>query len=141
MLGIFGREGVFAAAVWELSQSRPLPRRGLRGFRGTTTATGARFGDTSIGAATSNHVDTSLYASVDEGRDDRVVVVAINKTSGPVTAEILVTHPVDLLRGQAWQVTPASATPVRGPEVAATARNAFRVTLAPSSVTTIAIER
>jgi hypothetical protein len=70
-----------------------------------------------------------------------MVLVAINKTSGPVTADVLVTHPVDLLRGQAWQVTSASAAPVRGPEVAATARNAFRVTLAPASVTTVAIER
>jgi hypothetical protein len=140
VLGILGREDVFAAAVWELSQGNRFLDAGFGAFVDYDGA-GGRFGDTSIGAATSNHVDTSVYASADEGQDGRMVLVAINKTSGPVTADVLVTHPVDLLRGQAWQVTSVSAAPVRGPEVAATARNAFRVTLAPASVTTVAIER
>jgi hypothetical protein len=140
VLGIFGREDVFAAALWELTGASPFTSAGFAAFCNYDGA-GARFGDTSIGAASSNAIDASVYASVDDGRDDRLVVVAINKTSGPLVAEILITHPVDLTRGQSFQVSAASATPARGPEVTSTARNAFRITLAPSSVTTVALLR
>jgi len=53
---------------------------------------GSRFGDTSVGAATTDHETTSIYASVDQARDDRMVLVAVNKSTGPTTAENLVTH-------------------------------------------------
>ena len=75
---------------------------------------GGRFGDTSVGASTSNHETTSVYASVDEGRDDRMVIVAVNKSTGPTSGEILVTHPVDFARAQTWQIGASSASPVRG---------------------------
>ena len=97
-LGIFGREDVFAAALWDL-------QGGMRYVDGAFAlfcnydGGGGRFGDTSIGASTSNHETTSVYASVDQGRDDRMVIVAVNKSTGPTTAEILVTHPVDFARG------------------------------------------
>ena len=102
-LGIFGREDVFAAALWDL-------QGGMRYVDGAFAlycnydGAGGRFGDTSIGAATSNHETTSVYASVDEGRDDRMVLVAVNKSTGPTRAEILVTHPVDFARAQTWQI-------------------------------------
>jgi hypothetical protein len=139
-LGIFGREDLFAAALWDLSG-------GMRYVDGAFAlycnydGAGGRFGDTSIGAATSNHETTSVYASVDEGRDDRMVLVAVNKSTGPTTAEVLVTHPVDFARGQVWQIGASSATPARGPDLAPTARNAFRLEMPASSVTTVVLTR
>jgi len=102
---------------------------------------GGSFGDTSIGASTSNYETTSVYASVDESRDDRMVIVAINKSTGPTTAEILVAHTVDFARGQTWQVGASSSSPVRGPDLAPAARNAFRLEMPASSVTTIVLSR
>ena len=140
VLGIFGREDLFAATLWDLSG-------GMRYVDGAFAlycnydGAGGRFGDTSIGAATSNHETTSVYASVDEGRDDRMVLVAVNKSTGPTSAEVLVTHPVDFARGQAWQIGAASATPARGPDLAPTARNAFRLEMPASSVTTVVLTR
>jgi hypothetical protein len=139
-LGIFGREDLFAATLWDLSG-------GMRYVDGAFAlycnydGAGGRFGDTSIGAATSNHETTSVYASVDSGRDDRMVLVAVNKSTGPTAAEVLVTHPVDFARGQVWQIGASSATPVRGSDLAPTARNAFRLEMPASSVTTVVLTR
>jgi len=140
VLGIFGREDLFAATLWDLSG-------GMRYVDGAFAlycnydGAGGRFGDTSIGAATSNHETTSVYASVDAGQDDRMVLVAVNKSTGPTTAEVLVTHPVDFARGQVWQIGAVSATPARGPDLAPTARNAFRLEMPASSVTTVVLTR
>jgi len=140
VLGIFGREDLFAATLWDLSG-------GMRYVDGAFAlycdydGAGGRFGDTSIGAATSNHETTSVYASVDAGQDDRMVLVAVNKSTGPTTAEVLVTHPVDFARGRVWQVGAVSATPARGPDLAPTARNAFRLEMPASSVTTVVLTR
>ena len=139
-LGIFGREDVFAAALWDL-------QGGMRYVDGAFAlycnydGAGGRFGDTSIGASTSNHETTSVYASVDRGRDDRMVIVAINKSTGPTSAEILVTHAVDFARAQTWQIGATSAAPVRGADLAPAARNAFRLDMSPSSVTTVVLSR
>jgi hypothetical protein len=102
---------------------------------------GGRFGDTSIGAATSNPADTSVYASVDDARDDRLVLVAVNKSTGPTTAEILVNHGVELTRGTPWQITAAAPAPARGADLPPTARNTFRLDMPPSSVTTLVLTR
>jgi hypothetical protein len=66
-----------------------------------------------------------------------MVLVAVNKSTGPTSAEILITHTLELTRGQTWQVTAASPSPSPGPPLTATARNAFRLEMPASSVTTI----
>ena len=70
-----------------------------------------------------------------------MVIVAVNKSTGPTTAEILVTHPVDFARGQTWQIGATSSSPARGPDLAPTARNAFRLEMPASSVTTLVLTR
>jgi hypothetical protein len=140
VLGILGREDVFAAAFWDL----PGGTRYVDGAFALYCAydgAGGRFGDTSVGAATTNHDTTSVYASVDDGREDRIVLVAVNKSTGPTTAEILVTHPVELARGETWQVGPSSAQPLRGPDLAPAAPNAFRLEMPGYSATTVVLSR
>ena len=72
VLGIFGREDVFAANVWASDADQTFLHAGMYAFSNYDGA-GGRFGDTSILVSNSNHEATSLYASVDEGRDDRMV--------------------------------------------------------------------
>jgi len=139
-LGIFGREDLFAAALWDLQGGTRYVDGAFALFCNYDGA-GGRFGDTSIGAATSNHEATSVYASVDEGQDDRMVLVAVNKSTGPTTADVLLNHPVDLAHGQTWQIGAASSSPVRGPDLAPAARNAFRLDMPGSSVTTVVLTR
>jgi hypothetical protein len=140
VLGIFGREDVFAAALWELQGGMRYVDGAFALFCNYDGA-GGHFGDTSVAAATSNHETTSVYASVDDGRDDRVVLVAVNKSTGATTAEILLTHPVDLSHGQTWQIGAASSSPARGPDLTAGGPNAFRLEMPASSVTTVVLTR
>jgi len=95
LLGVFGREGVFAATAWPLETV----------VNGTTLANylvaafdlyrnydghGAAVGDTTTYAQTANVEDTSVYAFTHSGDPSQVDVVAINKTSNalPVTVQI-----------------------------------------------------
>jgi hypothetical protein len=96
LLGIFGREGVFAATAWPLksitSSSGALTNYLVAAYDLYRNYDGAGgvVGDTSVRATTSSDHDSSVYAfshSTDPGRVD---VVAINKTSSalPVTIRI-----------------------------------------------------
>jgi len=55
--------------------------------------------------------------------------------------DVVITHTVDLVRGQSYQITAASPAVVRGPALAPAARNLFRLELPASSVTTLVLER
>ena len=138
VLGIFGREDVFAAALWDLNGGTSFIDAAFAAYRNFDGA-GGRFGDTSLEAATSDDAASSLYASVDEGRDDRLVLVAINKTGAPLAAELQLDHPVELARGETWQLTSAAPALRRGPQLATAGRNAFRLELPASSVTTLVL--
>jgi hypothetical protein len=140
VLGVFGREDVFAATLWDLSGGTRYADGAFALYRNYDGA-GGRFGDVSVGATTSNHETTSVYASVDDGGEDRMVIVAVNKSTGPTTAEILVTHPVDFARGETWRIGAGSPSPARGPDLAPTARNAFRLEMPGSSATTVVLTR
>ena len=135
-LGIFGREDLFAAALWDLSG-------GTRFIDGAFAAycdfdgAGGRFGDTAIAAASSDQATATIYASVDAAEDQRMVLVAVNKSTGPTTADLLITHALGLTHGRTWQITSSSPVPSPGPALTAAAPNSFRIELPGSSVTTI----
>jgi hypothetical protein len=138
VLGIFGREGVFAAQAWASDPAEAFLHAGFYAFV-DYDGQGGRFGDTSVQAATSNHEATSVYASVDEGRDDRVVVVAVNKSTGAANAELVVAHPRALGTARTFQVTSGSAALVAGPALPAGA-GMLRIRLPGLSVTTLVLE-
>jgi hypothetical protein len=140
VLGIFGREELFAATRWELTGQNAYSDAAFAAFCNYDGA-GGRFGDTSVSATTTNVNDTSVYASVDAGQDERVVVVAINKATAATTAEVALQHPVELTRGQAFQLTGSSPALARGPELRPSSRNTFRLELPASSVTTLVLTR
>jgi hypothetical protein len=140
VLGIFGREGLFAAALWDLGGGSRFIHAAFAAYCNYDGAL-SRFGDTAVAAATSDVQATSVYASVDQGRDDRMVIVAINKATGPNTALLAISHPVDFARGQAYQITGATPAVVKGPTLSPTARNTFQLEMPASSVTTLVLER
>jgi hypothetical protein len=140
VLGIFGREDVFAATRWGSDADLAFVSAGFAAFT-NFDGSGGRFGDTSVHAETSNVADTSVYASVDASDDRRMVIVAINKATSPTTAEITVNHSADLAQARAYQLTASSATPVASGGLSVTARNLYRLTMPGSSVTTVVLTR
>jgi O-glycosyl hydrolase len=67
------------------------------------------------------------------------VVVALNKSTGAVNAEIAIDHPRSLSTGRTFQITAATPALVPGAMAAAAGRNHFRLKLPPSSVTTLVL--
>jgi len=138
-LGVFGREGLFAATLWRLVANNNFIYGGFDMYRNFDGANGS-FGDTSIRALTSDAASTSVYASVDAGNANRMVLVCINKTDATQTAGIAVTHSVQFHTAKAYQLTSSSAQgqPQAQPDVAVTA-NSFQYTMPANSVTTLVL--
>ncbi len=139
VLGIFGREGVFAAHLWPMSDNTPYIKAAFAMFRSFDGA-GGSFGDVAVQASTSNVADTSVYASVDAANPNRMVLVVINKATTAKTAALSVTHTTAFSRAKVYQLTAASSSPARGTDVLATGANAFRYTMPAMSVSTLVLE-
>ena len=86
-LGLFGKYGVYAAALWPLQSNEKFLLGAMRMFR-SYDAHGGAFGDTSIAAQTSKPAETSIYASTDSAHPGRLVLVAINRTLTDLSAAI-----------------------------------------------------
>src|SRR5690606_17211546 len=81
VLGIFGRENVFAATLWKLgSTGHSFIYGGFEMFRDYDGANGS-FGNTAIHASNTDTASTSVYASMDAGVPGRMVIVCINKSN------------------------------------------------------------
>jgi hypothetical protein len=135
-LGIFGQQGVGAAAYWPLA---PHEEFNLAAFAALRSYDGQRagFGDTSQLASSSNVGVVTVYASHDAANPGRVVILAINKSTVAKTAAIKVADAQPFGHARVWRITSAQAAVVAAPALTAAATNAFRTTLPPMSVTVI----
>lgn len=142
MLGVFGAQGLFAAAFWPPSGTYDYALAGFRAFRGFNGAS-ANFGDISVDATSSDVSKVAVYTSEDSGTPGRVVIVAINRsTSSQVTDINGIT-----LSGNAsvYQMTASTAqgqTPVHPVLLGTTPVSgmSFQLTLPALSVTTIDVQ-
>jgi hypothetical protein len=136
VLGVFGREDVFAAAVWMMNASNPFLYGGFAMYR-NYDGNGGAFGDTSVATSTTSIDATSIYASVSSADPTKVIAVAINKAANPTSATITLNHATQLAAADVYTLTSASATPAKGASLAASGANTFSYTLPPRSVSTL----
>lgn len=120
-----------------LRDEKPVPVKRSAIDRGDLVDTGARFGDTSIQAITSDPEKTSIYASVDAAEPGRTVLVAINKTGGPLSAAVTLAANADYQSVDVWQLTGAAPTLVSVPGPALVDTNAFQLPLPAYSVSVV----
>jgi hypothetical protein len=92
-LGVFGREGVGLATLWELNGNESFTYAAFRAFRNYDGA-GATFGDLSSHATSSDNATASVYASVSSADAQKVTIVAINKGTTAKKAAIPITAPL-----------------------------------------------
>lgn len=129
-LGVFGREGVFAATLWPQAGLYAQPWAGdgtkayayafaaFRMFRNYDGA-GGKFGDTGLKATTTNAEFSSIYASRDSAGS--IVLIAINKTSTIRPARIVIMGANGLRTGKVFSLTSASSKPLRKADLDLTA--------------------
>lgn len=140
VLGIFGREDVFAATLWRTGENAgSFTYGGFAMFRNYDGLYGT-FGDTSIQASTGNIADTSVYASLQGGNPARMMIVGINKATSARTADVQVTGPVPYARGRVWQLTSASSTPQSAGSVTLEPDNTFFLDMPAMSVVTVELD-
>jgi hypothetical protein len=137
VLGVFGREGLFAASMWEMSGTNSNFIFGGFAMYRNYDGAGATFGDTSVSAVNSAIDKASVYASVHGAARTNVIVVAINKQTTAKIAGITVKHTSALANADVYTLTSAAAAPKKGTAITAVATNAFRYTMPPRSVTTL----
>jgi glycosyl hydrolase family 44 len=138
VLGIFGREGLFAANLWRLASNNNFIYGAFESFRNYDGANGS-FGNTSIRATNTDVVNASAYASVNAGDSGRMVVVAINKADSAQTAGIAVTHTTQFHTAQVYTLTSANSAPQRQADINITLTNAFQYSMPANSVTTLVL--
>ncbi|HEY4303883.1 MAG TPA: glycoside hydrolase family 44 protein [Gemmatimonadaceae bacterium] len=145
VLGIFGRERVFAASIWPAANGATY-RNGDDGRAYGYTfgafdmflnydGNGARFGDNGIVSTTSDAVRSSVYASVDSA--NRLVIVAINKSLEPQPVTIGITGRT-ATRAQAYVLAAGSTRPRHQADVAGTGGQ-LAYTMPAMSVTTLVV--
>ena len=138
-LGVFGSQGVFAAAFWPPGGTYSYALAGFRAFRGFDGGS-ASFGDTSVQATSSSVKDVVVYGSTDSATPGRVVFVAINRSTA---AKVTAINGMGLTgTAHLYEMTAASAqgqNPVQPVPIGTMATNgsSLTITLPPLSVTTI----
>lgn len=141
VLGIFGRQGVFAANVWPLDSdaNQRFIAGALQMYRNFDGHNGT-FGDTSISANTDDITKSSVYASLDSADPNRMVLIAINKTGQPLTALINLDHASLFRLAHVYQLTGDSSTPVDFGTYSLNDPTSFSYAMPAYSVSTIVME-
>ncbi|MBI5544154.1 MAG: endoglucanase A [Deltaproteobacteria bacterium] len=135
-LGVFGRERLFAASLWELAADQQFIYGALAMFR-NYDGQGAHFGDLSIEAGTSSNDQSSVYASVDSSDPTKMVVVAINKTTAPLSAAFQIKSGHEYRSAAVYSLTSTSPQPQPQSGLSITGHNAFVLSLPAMSVITL----
>jgi hypothetical protein len=105
VLGIFGREGLDLATLWSpptATQPMAFAFRMYRNYNGT----GAKFGETSVKASSSDQGRLAVYAA-EEASTGALTLMVINKTAGALTSSLTLNHyvPTGVLQGWRYSST------------------------------------
>jgi hypothetical protein len=141
-LGIFGQRGVFDANMWpDGSDANMQYASGAFKMYLNYNGTGGKFGDTSVSAAvgTGEIANSSVYASLDSTNPNRMIVMAINRTTAVKTAAISLTYDRVFDHAEVYQLTSTSPNPVRIADIGLDQLNAFDYSMPAYSVTTLVL--
>ena len=136
-LGIFGREGVYAAMFWAVG-SDSFPNAAIKMFR-DYDGTGGMVGDVAVAASTPDIAKISVYAMAHTGNNDLVDVVVINRQPTAERVTVRLTHPVTMSQVAVYQLAGTSTTPQ--PATGTVSQNQYTYDAPGTSVTTLVFRR
>jgi hypothetical protein len=110
-LGIFGREGVFAAALWHMGRTDDRFIRAAFAMFRNYDGHGGAFGSVGLAATTNDAERTSVYASLDW--QDKLILVMLNKSPAPLLVEVSLKRSRPFHFARVYQLAGASPEPVR----------------------------
>jgi hypothetical protein len=112
LLGIFGREGVFAASAWPLQTSTGNYLEAAYALYRDYDGKGSVVGDTTVSATTTDAKNTSVYAFTHSSDGTAVEVVAINKNATAQTVSIVLHSSPSFSSVAVYQLVSGSAAVV-----------------------------
>jgi hypothetical protein len=133
-LGAFGRHGIELATLWPHSEDDAFVKAAFRVFR-NYDGEGAAFGDTSVGARTTDDDVLAAFASLT--RDDQLVLVVINRTDEEQQVELEIDHDANLLPARAFTLTSESPDLRESEAPDRVGRNHFQREFPPYSVSVL----
>ena len=137
VLGLFGREGVFAATLWHMGRTKDtFIHAGFAMFRNFDGAGGA-FGDTGLAVSGGDPARASLYASVDDKK--RGVLIALNKTDGPLPLKVELKDLPSFKSAQVYRLTSSEPKPTGQPELKLSG-STLELELPPLSISTLVLK-
>ena len=137
MLGIFGREGVFAAALWHTGRTDDRFIYAAFAMYRNYDGKGRGFGETGLAARSSDVERTSVYASLNT--QHRMVLVAINKSIEAIPVQIRLGNCPKIARAAVFRLTRAAPRPVRSDNVSAVRSARLDCELPAQSVSTLVL--
>jgi hypothetical protein len=110
VLGILGREGAFAAALWHLGRTDDRFINAAFAMYLNYDGQDGAFGDTGVAVAGGDPARVSLYASVDARH--RTILVGINKTAAPLPLRVELKDVPKFTSIAVYRLTAAEPKPV-----------------------------
>jgi hypothetical protein len=138
VLGIFGREGVDLATIWDAPAANQPGAFAFRMYRNYNGQGGA-FGELSVSAGSADQGQLAIYAArrVDDGG---LTLMIINKTGGELTSSVALSGFSSAATAQVYRYSPANLSAiVRQPDQAVSA-SGFSATFPANSITLVAIQ-
>jgi hypothetical protein len=137
VLGIFGRERLDAAMLWDPPAPSQPGAYAFRMYRDYDGA-GGRFGETSVRATSADQSKLAVYAA-QRGADGAVTVMVVNKTAGDLTSTVALDGAAYGAAAQAWSYSAADATAIRRLADVPVTGAGVATTFAASSVTVLVV--
>jgi hypothetical protein len=131
VLGIFGRDGVYLATIWGISEEDSYTSAAFKLYR-DYDGKGGHFGSTGVAAASADPAKSSAYASI-EGEDaGSLHLILLNKDAAALTFRIHVAGR-SYASGQAWGFDASSPRITARAGIASITGDTFDYTVAPLS--------
>jgi hypothetical protein len=140
-LGVFGREGVYAANMWPLDADSSYIYAAFALLRNYDGA-GAAYGDRALQVAWNDPAGYSAYASSDSGNALRLTLLLINKQVAAKEAKVVVANGGAAYASAQIYTLSAAGGPqvVHGVDLPVPVGNAFNVSLPAQSATLIVLQ-
>ncbi|HPD29935.1 MAG TPA: glycoside hydrolase family 44 protein [Phycisphaerae bacterium] len=136
VLGIFGREGLDLATLWDPPQSAQPGAFAYRIYRNYDGA-GRKFGETSVRAVSEDQGRVSIYAS--QRSDNRLTIILINKTNGILTSSLSISSYPSAACAQVYRYSAADPARIVREQDVAVAGGTVSIQMPASSITLLVV--
>ena len=137
VLGLFGREGVDLATLWDPPSSAEPGAFAFRMYRSYDGA-GGRFGDTSVHASSADPSRLAVYAA-ERASDGALTIVVLNKGAAPLSTSLALSGSATSGAAGRWTWSAASTASIVHEADLPIADSSIAATFPPSSITMLVV--